>query len=132
MSTGTDLGFNFDPETIELLDAILLNITTDDELHEEFIKLKFIKTLQDQYDGSKGPIRQMMDKMAKIEQEHTALLNDHVRVQTDCRRAVADMTTAAKAIRAASAAPTDDARFQALKKLEGIEHRQNSYTWNQK
>ena len=41
------------------------------------------------------------------------------------------MTEAAKAIRTASMAKSDDARFQALKRLEGLEHRQNSYTWNE-
>ena len=35
MSTGTDLGFDLDEETIETFDAILLACTQDPELKEE-------------------------------------------------------------------------------------------------
>lgn len=132
MSAETDLGFNFDPETIELLDAILLNITTDEELNEEFKKLKFIKTLQSKYDGSSGPIRQMMDKMAKIEKTHYQWQKEFARTKMDMKRAIADMTEATRTIRTAAQAGDTIAKYEALKKLEGMEYRQNSYTWNEK
>lgn len=130
MSTGTELGFNLDEETIELFDAILLNLTQDAELAEEFTKLKFVRKLHDNYDGSKGPIKQIMEKLAKIEKEYHDMVADHIVIETNMRRAIADMTDATRAIRAASTARTATEQYEALKKLEGMEYRQNSYTWN--
>lgn len=44
-------GFDFDPELIDLFDAILQNITDEGELKDEFQKLKFIKKLNGTYNG---------------------------------------------------------------------------------
>lgn len=130
MPTGTDLGFNLDEETIELFDAILINLTQDQELNEEFIKLKFVKKLHDQYDGSKGPIKQILEKLAKIEQDYVTMRHQHTNTQTDMRRAIADMTEATRTIRTAAMSQNMEEKYNALKKLEGMEFRQNSYTWN--
>ena len=69
MSSGTNLGFDLDEETIEMFDSILLALTQDPELREEFTKLKFIQVLKNKFDGSDGPIKQMMQKMTKLERD---------------------------------------------------------------
>lgn len=131
MSTGTVLGFNLDEETIELFDAILLNLSQDAELNEEFTKLKFVRKLHDKYDGSKGPIKQILEKLSKIEQDYVTMRHQHANTQTDMRRAIADMTEATRTIRTAAQARDKNEKYNALKKLEGMEHRLKQYSWNQ-
>jgi len=125
-------GFDLDEETIETFDAILLALTQDPELKEEFKKLKFIQTLKDKYDGSKGPMKQMIEKLSHIEKEHAIMVNEHVKVQTDMRRAVADMTEATRTIRTAAMTEDRAVASAAAKKLEGMEHRMKQYSWNHK
>ncbi len=132
MSTGTDLGFSLDEETIEMFDSILLALTQDPELREEFTKLKFIQTLKDKFDGSDGPIKQIIQKVSQIEQAHTNMIVEHARAQMDMKRAVSDLTSATRGIRAAAEAKNKEEQYNALKQLEGLEFRQGSYTWNQK
>jgi len=59
-----NIGFDLDEETVETFDAILLALTQDPELKDEFKKLKFIQSLKDKYDGSKGPIKQIIQKLS--------------------------------------------------------------------
>lgn len=132
MSTGSELGFDLDEEVVELFDAILLNITRDKELNEEFKKLKFIKTLQSKYDGSKGPIKQMLEKLAKIEKETLEMRLEFVKTKVDCRRAVEDLTFVCHTIREAAKTEDKNVRYNALKKLEGVEQRKSQYSWNHK
>lgn len=128
----TQLGFNLDEETIEMFDSILLALTQDPELREEFTKLKFIQVLKNKFDSSEGPIKQMMQKMAQLERSFTVMKDEHTKAQMDMKRAVSDMTTATRSILAAAEAKSKEAKYQALRKLEGIPFRQGSYTWNQK
>jgi len=125
-------GFDLDEETIETFDSILLALTKDPELAEEFTKLKFIQILKAEFDSSDGPIKQMIQKMSQIEQQQAHMVNEHTKAQMDMKRAVADMTTVTKAVRQASQAMDATTKHEALKKLEGLELRQSSYTWNQK
>ena len=124
-------GFDLDEETIETFDSILLALTNNPELQEEFTKLKFIQVLKSEYDSSDGPIKQMIQKMAQIEQGQKQMLDEHTKAQMDMKRAVADMTAATKAIRQSSQAMTAVQKADVLKQLEGLELRQSSYTWNQ-
>jgi len=128
----TQLGFNIDEETIEMFDSILLALTQDPELREEFTKLKFIQVLKNKFDSSDGPIKQMMQKMAQLERGFTEIREEQTKAQMDMKRAVSDMTSATRSIRAAAEAKNKEEKYQALKKLEGIQFRHGSYTWNQK
>lgn len=125
-------GFDLDEKTIEMFDSILLALTQDPELSEEFKKLKFIQILKDKFDGSDGPIKQMMQKMTQLERSFVVMSDEHTKAQMDMKRAVSDMTSATRAIRGAAEAKNKEEKYQALKKLEGIEFRKGSYTWNQK
>lgn len=125
-------GFNLDEETIETFDSILLALTQDPELKEEFTKLKFIQILKDKYDSSEGPMKQIVMKLSQIEQDHKRMIDEHTKMQMDLKRAVADMTHATKAIRQAGLSKDEQVQRDALKALEGIEFRTSSYTWNQK
>lgn len=128
MSTGTDLGFDIDEETVELFDAILVNIATDKELKGEFKKLRFIKTLQNNYNKSKGPIRQLMEKMGKIEETYAS-------IQMDNRRLVSDMDTLVSTIKEFAGTANPEHKDRALKKLQGINLRNlrnATYSWNNK
>ena len=125
-------GFDLDEETIETFDSILLALTQDPELSEEFTKLKFIQILKDKYDSSEGPMKQIIMKLSQIEQDHKRQIDEHTKMQMDLKRAVADMTHATKAIRQAAMNKDEQVQRDALKALEGIEFRQSSYTWNQK
>lgn len=125
-----DLGFDLDEETIETFDAILLALTNDPELKDEFTKLKFIQTLKDKYDGSRGPIKQIVAKLSAIEQQNVSIMNEHVKTQHDMKRAVADMTTTTRQIRNAVLADTATEKQRAVQKLEGMEIRQIHYSWN--
>jgi hypothetical protein len=126
------LGFDLDEETVEVFDAILRNVLTDKELNDEFKKLKFVQKLHDNYDETKGPIRQIIEKLGKIEKDYDTILNEHLKVQRDMRRAVADMTETTRTIRTAAMTQDANSKYEALKRLEGLEYRQNSYTWNDK
>jgi len=125
-------GFDLDEATVDTFDAILIAIANDPELGEEFTKLSFIQTLKGEYDGSDGPIKQIMQKLAQIEQGHNHMVTEHAKAQMDAKRAVSDLTAATEAIRAAAGAVNQEERNKALQKLEGIKFRQGSYTWNQK
>ena len=61
------LGFDLDIETVRLFDAIITNISKDENIKEEFKKLSFIRSLQDKYDDTDGPIEQLLEKVAQIE-----------------------------------------------------------------
>jgi len=125
------LGFDLDPETIELFDSILLNILGDKELNDEFKKLKFVLKLHDKYDSrTTGPIRQIIEKLGKIEQDYNMLREEHIKTQIDMRRAVADMTEATRTIRTAAMSEDRATASGAAKKLEGMEHRLKQYSWN--
>jgi len=117
-------GFDFDPELIELFDSILQNITDEGELKDEFAKLKFIKKLDGTYNGKPGPLKQLIEKMATMEQEFT-------RVQLDMQRAVRDMTHATRTITDAANANTKEELMRKIKELEGIQLREQFYSWNQ-
>jgi hypothetical protein len=118
-------GFDFDPELIDLFDAVLQNITDEGELKEEFLKLKFIKKLDGTYNGKAGPLKQLIEKMAVIEREFTTS-------QLDMQRAISDLTMVAKTIRKAVDAKTQKELQESINTLEGLEHREQFYTWNQK
>lgn len=125
-------GFDLDEETIETFDAILLALTHDPELAEEFTKLKFIQVLKDEYDGSTGPIKQIMQKLAQIEQGYNHMVTEHAKAQMDAKRAVADMIEATRKMRQVAITEDRQERLKIIEQLEGIERRQGSYTWNQK
>lgn len=117
-------GFDFDPETIDLMDAILQNMLDDGEIKEEFKKLKFVKQLDGTYNGKDGPLKQLIEKMAVIEREFTTS-------QLDMQRAISDLTMVTKTIRQAVAAKTQKDLQESINTLEGLEHREQYYTWNQ-
>lgn len=118
-------GFDFDPEIIDLMDAILQNMLDDGAIKEEFKKLKFVKQLDGTYNGKDGPLKQLIEKMAVIEREFTTS-------QLDMQRAISDLTMVAKTIRKAVDAKTQKELQESINTLEGLEHREQFYTWNQK
>ncbi len=126
------LGFDLDEETVEVFDAILLNVLTDKELNDEFKKLKFVQKLHDNYNETTGPIRQIMVKLGKIERDYKTIMDEHIRTETNMRRAIADMTEATRTIRTAAMTQDQNSRYDALKRLEGMEYRQDSYNWGDK
>ena len=117
-------GFDFDPETIDLLDAILQNMIADGEIKDEFKKLKFVKQLDGTFNGEPGPLKQLIEKMATMEREFT-------RCQLDLRRAVSDVQDIARTMTTAACAHTTQERRDAIGRLESIQHRQQYYSWNQ-
>lgn len=118
-------GFDFDPELIDLFDSILQNINDDDDLTGEFKKLKFIKQLDGTYNSSPGPLKQLIEKMGTMEHEFS-------RVQLDMQRAIRDMIRATRTIREAANAQSKDELLRKIKELEGLEAREQFYTWNEK
>lgn len=118
-------GFDFDPELIDLFDAILQNISDEGELKNEFQKLKFIKQLEGTYNGKPGPLKQLIEKMATIEREFT-------RTQLDMQRAISDFQEMARVVRNAASAETAQQKMEAFQKLQGIETRAQYYSWNDK
>jgi len=118
-------GFDFDPELIDLFDSILQNINDDDDLTGEFKKLKFIKQLDGTYNSSPGPLKQLIEKMGTMEHEFS-------RVQLDMQRAIRDMIHATRTIREAANAQSKDELLRKIKELEGLEAREQFYTWNEK
>jgi len=118
-------GFDFDPELIDLFDSILQNINDDDDLTGEFKKLKFIKQLDGTYNSSPGPLKQLIEKMGTMEHKFS-------RVQLDMQRAIRDMIHATRTIREAANAQSKDELLRKIKELEGLEAREQFYTWNEK
>ena len=118
-------GFDFDPELIDLFDSILQNINDDDDLTGEFKKLKFIKQLDGTYNSSPGPLKQLIEKMGTMEHKFS-------RVQLDMQRAIRDMIRATRTIREAANAQSKDELLRKIKELEGLEAREQFYTWNEK
>lgn len=121
-----ELGFDLDEETVVLLDAILTNIATDPELKEEFKKLKFIKSLGDNYNNKRGPMRQLLDKVADIER-------DRFHANMDLRRLISDMQHLAQTVEKLVG---NDNSFKAievkesLKGIAGINNSSKFYTFN--
>lgn len=76
-------GFNIDEETVDLLDALLVGIATDDQLREEFKKLNFIKSLQERNTNGDGPFRALLNKVMVVEQEQQIINIDHKRMVSD-------------------------------------------------
>lgn len=116
-------GFDFDPELIELFDSILQNITDEGELKDEFAKLKFIKKLDGTYNGKPGPLKQLIEKMATMEQEFT-------RVQLDMQRATSDLNQTIDGITKAVQSQTQADLQQSVEQLHGIGRRGKYYTRN--
>jgi len=125
-------GFSLDEETIELFDAILLALTHDPELAEEFTKLKFIQVLKAEYDGSEGPIKQIVQKLSQIEQGYSHMITEHAKAQMDARRVVNDMVEAIEKMKKVAITEDKQERLKIIEQLNGIKDRQSSYTWNQK
>lgn len=78
------LGFDLDEETVKLFDSILVNIATDPELKQEFKKMQFIKALEGKAPKGKGPIQQLLEKVARIER-------DQLEQNMDLRRLISDL-----------------------------------------
>lgn len=116
-------GFDFDPELIDLFDAILQNIHDEGELKEEFSKLKFIKKLEGTYNSKPGPLKQLIEKMGTMEREFT-------NTQLDMRRMTADMNHTIDAIKKAVNAQTQMDLQESIDQLQGIKKRQRNYEWN--
>jgi len=118
-------GFDFDPELIDLFDAILQNLSDEGELKDEFSKLKFIKKLEGTYNGKPGPLKQLIEKMATMEREFT-------RTQLDMQRAISDITEISRTMSKAAMAHTASEKMEAMQKLQGVQTRSQYYSWNQK
>lgn len=116
-------GFDFDPELIELFDAILQNIHDEGDLKEEFSKLKFIKKLEGTYNSRPGPLRQLIEKMSTMEREFTS-------TKLDMQRMTADMNHTIDAIKSAVSAQTQKELQESIDQLQGIKKRQRNYEWN--
>ena len=116
-------GFDFDPELIDLFDAILQNITDEGELKDEFAKLKFIKKLDGTYNGKPGPLKQLIEKMSTMEQEFG-------RVQLDMLRATSDLNQTIDTIKKVVNADTQRALQESVEQLHGIGRRGKFYTRN--
>ncbi|MHA1290033.1 MAG: hypothetical protein ACTSPB_21840 [Candidatus Thorarchaeota archaeon] len=117
-------GFDFDPELIDLFDAILQNISDEGDLKDEFSKLKFIKKLEGTYNGKPGPLKQLIEKMATMEREFT-------RSQMDMQRAISDITEMSRIMSKAAMAHTASEKMEAMQSLQGIQTRSQYYSWNQ-
>lgn len=113
------LGFDLDEETIKLLDAVIVNISTDEDIKDEFKKLRFIKSLGDNYKDTKGPIEQLLEKVAKIER-------DRFEANLDLRRVISDFKHLAT-IMQANLPPKEAKR---LEEICGINGRSKFYTFN--
>jgi hypothetical protein len=118
-------GFDFDPETIDLMDAILQNMLDEGEIKDEFKKLKFVKQLEGTYNGKPGPLKQLIEKMGTMEREFT-------RSQMDMQRAISDITEMSRIMSKAAMAHTASEKMEAMQSLQGIQSRSQYYSWNQK
>lgn len=117
-------GFDFDPELIELFDAILQNVHDEGELKEEFSKLKFIKKLEGTYNSKPGPLKQLIEKMATMEREFT-------RTKLDMQRVTGDLNQTLRSLKNMAEAQTKEDLRKEVIKLQEIKDRQDYYTWNQ-
>jgi len=113
------LGFDLDTETVRLLDAIITNISQDDEVKEEFKKLSFIKTLADKYDNTPGPIEQLLEKVSQIEKHK-------FQESMDLRRLISDVEHLAQVIE--RYAPQS---AEAVKGIKDIDKRSKYYSFQQ-
>lgn len=113
-----EMGFDLDEETVTFLDALITNIATDPGLKEEFKKMKFIKSLGDNYNNKQGPIRQLLDKVAAIER-------DRFHSNLDMRRLIADMQHLAQVVEKVTGSK------QELKGITGINNSSKFYTFSQ-
>lgn len=133
MATGTNTkkpnpyekqGFDFDPELIDLFDAILQNIHDEGELKEEFSKLKFIKKLEGTYNGRPGPLKQLIEKMGVMEHEFT-------NTKIDMQRTISDLNETMRIMQNMAAAQSREEMLRQFDRLRGLKARTDKYTWNQ-
>lgn len=117
-------GFDFDPELIDLFDAVLQNIHDEGELKEEFAKLKFIKKLEGTYNSKPGPLKQLIEKMGVMEHEFT-------RTKIDMQRVTADLNQTLRSLKNMAEAQTQEELRKEIQKIQQIKDRQDYYTWNQ-
>lgn len=113
-------GFDFDPELIDLFDAILQNINDEGELKEEFQKLKFIKQLNGTYNSKPGPLKQLIEKMAVMEREFT-------NTKLDMQRTISDLNETVRVIKSAMEAETRKELRDSVERLQGIHKRTKHY-----
>jgi hypothetical protein len=66
------VGYDLDDDIIDVLDNLILNIDQDEDLKKLFAKHRFLRSLKGHLE-TPGPIRQLIEKTAKIEQEQTKL-----------------------------------------------------------
>ena len=117
-------GFDFDPELIDLFDAILQNIHDEGDLKEEFGKLKFIKKLEGTYNSRPGPLKQLIEKMGTMEHEFT-------KTKIDMQRTVSDLNETIRIIKNVVEARNQEELSRQVDRLRGIQARTDTYTWNQ-
>jgi len=118
-------GFDFDPELIDLFDAILQNVHDEGELKEEFSKLKFIKKLDGTYNSRPGPLKQLIEKMGVMEHEFT-------KTKIDMQRTIADLNEMVRVIKNMVEATEREELIKQIDRLKGIGARSSAYTWNEK
>lgn len=117
-------GFDFDPELIDLFDAILQNINDEGELKEEFNKLKFIKKLEGTYNSKPGPLKQLIEKMGTLEREF-------VTTKIDMQRATSDLNETIRIIKNVAESRDREQLQRQIEKLQGISARRDAYSWKQ-
>ncbi len=117
-------GFDFDPEMIDLFDAILQNIHDAGELKEEFTKLKFIKQLEGTYNSKPGPLKQLIEKMGTMEREFT-------RTKLDMQRVTSDLNRTLKTLQNMAQARSQEELHKQIEQLQEIQGRTQYYTWNE-
>lgn len=117
-------GFDFDPELIDLFDAVLQNVTDEGELKDEFTKLKFIKKLEGTYNSKPGPLKQLIEKMGAMEREFA-------RTKLDMQRMTTDLNNALRSIQNMAAARTREEMVREIEKIQEVKGRSEYYSWNQ-
>ena len=125
MTTVTDLGYDINEENVDLFDSIIVNNETDEGIKAKLKKLQFIKILQNKHNKLKGPIRQIMEKMGKLEKTYA-------NIQMDNRRLVSDMDTLTQIVKNFSAATKHEHRNREVEKEQDINLRKLTYSWNNK
>lgn len=113
-------GFDFDPELIDLFDAILQNINDEGELKEEFKRLKFIKQLDGTYNSRPGPLKQLIEKMGTMEREFTT-------TKLDMQRIITDLNETVRAMKNAMQAKTQEDLKKEIDRLQGVQKRTKHY-----
>jgi len=116
-------GFDFDPELIDLFDAILQNIHDEGELKEEFSKLKFIKKLEGTFNSRPGPLKQLIEKMATMER-------DFRDVKLDMQRATSDLNSVIREIKNMAQATSREQMVDHIDRIQSIGTRNSAYSWN--